>query len=575
MNVDYHNRKTSLRAKILKNEEQRILLEQKLRQMSTVDSRVKRFQIQQIQSYFNKVYAESERAEKRNMSLLQDLNSAEQHLEQLRLNAEKLVHLKQDYQYYLQQNYPNWKLSTTLTEPSQQKQQFYNPYDRLAQEIKQNKLTTDQNNNNQLHQQQRLNNEGNIRQENTLDDVHYRSNRFPSRSQSYDVDSTMLFKRYEDQLKVGFDLTLSPPTLLDLRSPPVVAATNQQSPTITKPPSFNDTHDQINHLGDLSPDMEGAKLSEKQYRSNTQHQQHQDNSFSDHVTQSRESADTLSNSNHHRKGSLRMELNRSGLEFSLDFMQNELQNTLDQKKYYRHDTPTIMQRKKILNGANERNRAILAEYGPAAVSMVVLDQMTSTIRRYTIQKCLFTDEILSLNIKDVNKDIVFQRLNQIDPSGATLWNVLIEHFIFLQRRHVMNIPTIAKTFARTLISKTSEALEKAESLLIHILEKFVRDRTSSSSSDEENDNFKKSQPQPQQQQQQQYGQQVKNKNIKSKSWLDKIADGDDDDYNSTESSSSKSKPMKKSFETSEAGKRWLSNEKNVQPQEDSDMEFYS
>ena len=30
--------------------------------------------------------------------------------------------------------------------------------------------------------------------------------------QSYDVDSSMLFKRYEDQLKVGFDRTISPST---------------------------------------------------------------------------------------------------------------------------------------------------------------------------------------------------------------------------------------------------------------------------------------------------------------------------------------------------------------------------
>ncbi|CAF0782338.1 unnamed protein product [Didymodactylos carnosus] len=565
MNIDYHNRTTSLRAKILKNEEQRILLDQKLRQMSTVDSRLKRFQIQQIQSYFDKVNSQSERAEKRNMTLLQDLNRAEQHLDQLRKDAEKLVHLKQDYQHYLQQSYPNWKPSTTLTEPLVEQQQFYNPYDRLVQEVQQNKIIKEQKSSDQHREQTKLNNEGNIRQSGISDDIQYRSNRSPVR-QSYDVDSSMLFKRYEDQLKVGFDRTLSPPSPLDPRSPPTVVATDHKAPTVTKPPLFDDTQDQIDHLADLSPDIMVVKSSAKQF--SLDNQQQQDDSLSDQVTQSRESADTLSNSNHRRKGSLRMELNRSGLEFALDYIQNELQNTLDQKKYYRHDTPTISQRKKILNGANEQNRAQLKEYGPTTVSMVVLHQMTSTIRRYTKQKCLFTDEILSLNIKDVSKDIVHQRLNKTDPSAATLWDVLIEHFMFLQRRHVMDIPTIAKTFARTLISETSEALEKAEPLLIHILEKIVRDHASSSSSDEDNDNHNK----PKQQQQ---VQQIKN--TKSKSWLEKIVDGDDDDDDLTESSSSKTKTKSvvKTFETSEAGRRWLSNEKHVQPPDESDLEFYS
>src|ERR1700722_3643260 len=91
----------------------------------------------------------------------------------------------------------------------------------------------------------------------------------PISRQSYDVDSSMLVKRYEDQLKVGFDRTQSP------TSPPAAAA------------AMNNKVKQV-----VSSHQDEQSLSEQ--------------------TQLNESGYSFSTSK--RTGSLRMELNRSGLE---------------------------------------------------------------------------------------------------------------------------------------------------------------------------------------------------------------------------------------------------------------------
>jgi chromosome segregation ATPase len=108
--TDYHKKSANLRSKILHNEEHRYQLEQKLHSLSTIDSRLKqRQQIEDIQSYFTQLNQESQRAEQRNLKLLNDITQAERNLDQLRIDAEHLLSLKHDYSQYLQSNYPNWK----------------------------------------------------------------------------------------------------------------------------------------------------------------------------------------------------------------------------------------------------------------------------------------------------------------------------------------------------------------------------------------------------------------------------------------------------------------------------------
>ena len=146
---DYHQRNTNVRSKILKNEEQRVQLEQKLRSMSSVEPRLhQRRQIQHIQTYFTRLNQESQRAEQRNLKLLNDLSHAQQHLDKLRLDSEHLTRLKNDYLTYLESNYPNWQKPTSTRTSTNIDSS--NEYDRLAQHMKQ--------------QQDHLENDGNLRQ---------------------------------------------------------------------------------------------------------------------------------------------------------------------------------------------------------------------------------------------------------------------------------------------------------------------------------------------------------------------------------------------------------------------------
>ena len=104
--ADYHKKAANLRLKILKSEEERIELEQKLRSISTIDSRLEqRRQIEDIQSYFTKLNEESQRARQRNLKLLNDLTQAEHNLNQLRIDTEHLLHSKHDYLQYLETSY--------------------------------------------------------------------------------------------------------------------------------------------------------------------------------------------------------------------------------------------------------------------------------------------------------------------------------------------------------------------------------------------------------------------------------------------------------------------------------------
>ena len=415
-------RQSNVRSKILRNEEQRLQLEQKLRLMTSNTSRsYQRKQIQHIQTYFNRLNDQSQRAEQRNLQLLNDLTQAQQQLDKLHFDAEHLICLKNDYVTYLESHYPDWQRpSSSSTRTSSQE------YDRLIHEIK-------------------LESDGNLRQV----------------RQSYDADSSMLFKRYEDQLK---DRTISPANPL---------------------PIPEQTMSETNEIGQAT--------------------------FSRGI----------------RHGSLRMELSQQSLYFLLDYIEMELKDTIDKKKFYRFDPPTISQKRTILDIANDRDKSALNEQDPPTVSMVILDQLPSTIRRTTVNKCLLTDEILSANIKDLDKNIVGQMLPEQD---RFLWLRLIDHFTQLLKLHIMNCQKLVEKFALGFLPTNAlNAHDKAKSLLKHILEKLVG-RQTSASDDDETSSSKHAPMQP-----------MVSSNLQpaSSSWLKKLTDGssydDDDDEKSTSS----------------------------------------
>lgn len=131
--ADYRKKAAYLRSKILENESERVELETKLRSLSTIDLRLKqRQQIEDIQSYFAQLNQESQRAQQRNLSLLNDLSQAEQNFNQLRVDVEQLIRLKNDYLQYLESSYPNWQKGiSTATVPTVR--QSSDNYDRLRQ----------------------------------------------------------------------------------------------------------------------------------------------------------------------------------------------------------------------------------------------------------------------------------------------------------------------------------------------------------------------------------------------------------------------------------------------------------
>jgi hypothetical protein len=296
----------------------------------------------------------------------------------------------------------------------------------------------------------------------------------------------MLFKRYEDQLKVGFDRTISPST-------PVNENKDEQS------------------------------ISESNPFSRVK-----------------------------RNGSLRMELTRTGLYFLLDYIEKELKDTIDKKKFYRLDPPTITQKRTIIDIANDQQILALKDLEPTTTSMIILDQLPSTIRRTTVNQCLLTEDILSSNIQDLNKDIIAQMLPEQD---RLLWLRLIDHFHQLLQLHIMTSPVLVNKFALTLLPSNVLYLhDKAKSLLKHILEKHVG--AQSSSSDDEI-SIEKKQPIAQK---------------PTSSWLKKLANGstfDDDDESTSSSTTTITKKNSKS-----PGSTATTPRANIN-KDDSDHEFYS
>ncbi|CAF1342921.1 unnamed protein product [Adineta steineri] len=440
--ADYHKKRVQLRSKILKSEEERIQLEQKLQSLSSIDSRLKqREQVDHIQSYFTQLNQESQRAEQRNLQLLNDITQAERNLIQLRMDAEHLIRLKSDYSQHLETNYPNWEKSVSNEANKTTKNNIYD-FSRFPQQQ-------------------------------NISSIH----------SAHEADSSILFKRHEDHLKVDID------------------------------------------------------------HRNSQH---------DEQSLSESTSNTFSRSK--RTGSLRMELNRSGLYFLLDFIEKELIDTIDKKKFYHHDPPTITQKRTILDIANEQKQFALKDLDPTTTSMVILDQLPSTIRRTTVNQCLLTEDILSSNIIDLDKDVITKMLPEQDRS---LWTRLIDHFTRLLKFHIMNSQTLANKFAPILLPNNVFYLhDKAKDLIKHIVEKLVG--TQQSSSEDEITDRKQSLENI-----------IKTTTAaSSSSWLDKLTSGKGIDDNDDTSSASTTTPKKniKSANSTPRGNIY---------QDDSDLDFYS
>lgn len=277
------------------------------------------------------------------------------------------------------------------------------------------------------------------------------------------------------------------------------------------------------------------------------------NHTDDHST-SESISHTFSRSKH--TNSLRMELSRTGLYFLLKYIENELIDTIDKKKFYQHDPPTITQKRTILDIANQQQTFALKDLDPTTTSMFIIDQLASTIRRTTKYHCLLNENILELNIIDLDKTRITNMLPEQDQS---LWIRLIEHFSYLLKYHIMNSDTLANKFAPLLLQTNMLYLhDKAKSLLKHILEKpqqILSDDEDKSSSLQQMIKKNPLIPPP-----------------TSSSWLNKLSTGhgihDDDDTSSSLSLPTTRKDLKSPNSTGTMPRT------NIQ-QDDSDFEFYS
>lgn len=300
-------------------------------------------------------------------------------------------------------------------------------------------------------------------------------------------------------------------------------------------------HDYLQYLELNYPDWQ-KRISTNDYKNTIE-------TKDDHST-SESTTNTFSRSKY-TTGSLRMELSRTGLYFLLDYIEKELIDTIDKKKFYHHDPLTITQKRTILQIANQQQQYAIKDLDPTETSMVIIDQLPSTIRRTTIHQCLLTEDILSSNVIDLDKNIITNMLPEQDRS---LWIRLIDHFTCLLKHHIMNSDILANKFAPILLPNNVLYLhDKAKSLLKHILEKQQL------SSDDETSTDKKHSLQ----------QMVKTNPLVSSSWLNKISAGrginDDDDDTSSSSSITTTRKNMKSPTTPRT---------NI-PLDDSDLEFFS
>lgn len=304
---DYHQRSTRLRALLLRNEEERLQIEQKLRSISTIDLRLQQSRtLDQIQDYFARLNEESRRAEERNRRLLNDFTRAQSLLDQIQIDAEKLIRLKRDF----------------LDQPQ---------------------------------------------------------------PQPYDFDRSRM--KSQGEIEAAEEYSTSEST-------------------------------------------------------------------------------TLSRSK--RPSSLRMELTRTGLYFLFNYLEKEFLESIDKKKFYQHDPPTLTQKKLILNIANGQQQQALKEQDPATVSMVILDQLPSTIRRTTVKQCLLTEEILSGNIVDMTVQSISRRIPEQD---RILWDQCMRHLMKLHHDRILSSELIAQKFASALLPEQTAFLQdKAKSLLKHLVE---------------------------------------------------------------------------------------------------------
>lgn len=149
----------------------------------------------------------------------------------------------------------------------------------------------------------------------------------------------------------------------------------------------------------------------------------------------------------------------------LDYIESDMNNTIHKDKYYRTEQPHYKEKLEIISLARELKN--LDDIDSGNVSMVVLSQLKSVIAKHTKNGCLFTDEILSFSVTDMNEQVVYSHLR--DDKDRHLWKRLVSHWCCLKKFGVSDASTLASLFAPCLIKHENYGELKAKQFIEKII----------------------------------------------------------------------------------------------------------
>jgi hypothetical protein len=110
----------------------------------------------------------------------------------------------------------------------------------------------------------------------------------------------------------------------------------------------------------------------------------------------------------------------------------------------------------------------LDDMNPADISMAVLDQMPSIIRKHTKNKCIFSSDLLSLHVDDITDKLVLAQM--ANESEKFMVNRLLKHLVFLKRFAFLEIRFLSETFGPCLIAANATSQQDKA---VRVLEKIL------------------------------------------------------------------------------------------------------
>ncbi|KAK3576771.1 hypothetical protein CHS0354_014585 [Potamilus streckersoni] len=164
-------------------------------------------------------------------------------------------------------------------------------------------------------------------------------------------------------------------------------------------------------------------------------------------------------------GQIQAELSTEGLLLLLKYVERDLEDPLSLEGFYRTHHPTAPQRAEIIRKAN-RDEINDLRLDAELVSMVILDQLTLVIRSLP-DTCILPDSLLLTNIHNIAEARIRSRLHR---NSQYVWEKLLEHFICLVMRQVMDTKEVAFIFTPCLVQESSQYQDRACSLLAKIVE---------------------------------------------------------------------------------------------------------